>query len=131
MAWFKICSYVDSALITIMERFNQLSPDIFLFYWVDGVYFRKFEVTKNYNWQNVFSEVSELFPFEWKYTRINKLRVLNKGKEGLKVEITKGDGDRKTFFPPKRDIKFYYLDKDGKPIDIDDAKIVRNKRVKF
>ena len=131
MAWFKICSYVDSALITLMERFNRLSPDIFLFYWVDGIYFRNFQVTKHYNWQTIFKEVTELFPFDWKYQRIKQLRVINEGEKGLKIEIKKQDGTKKTFFPPKRNVKLYYLDKDGKPVNIDSNNIPEMNRVKF
>lgn len=119
MAWFKICSYVDNALIMLLERFNKISPDIFLFYWVDGIYFRNFEIKKGYNWQTVFKEITAIFPFEWKYQYMKRLRVINQGKQGLKIELTKQDGEKKTFFPPKKNIKFYYLDKDGKPQNVE------------
>lgn len=131
MAWFKVCSYVDSALITLMNRFNEISPDIFLFYWVDGIYFRNFEITKNYNWQTVFNEVSELFPFEWKYQRLKTLKVLNKDKKGLKIELVKANGEKKSFFPPKKEVRFYKLDKDGKPADIDSPSLAEMKRLYY
>lgn len=128
MAWFKICSYVDSVLITIKERLDKINPDIFLFYWVDGVYFRDFKM-KGYSWQTLFKEISEIYPFDWKYKRVERMRVLNYG-ESLKIQLQK-QGENKTFFYPKRDMKLYYLDKDGKPVDIDGAEILQSDKIKF
>ncbi len=130
MAWFKGCSYVDAALITLKERFNELSPDIFLFYWVDGIYFRDFQVTKNYNWQTIFKEIQELFPFEWKYVRIKKIICENDGKV-FKINIVKPSGETKVFNYPKKDVRYYYLDKNGKPVDIDISSLPLMSRVYF
>ncbi len=130
MAWFKICSYVDSALIEIKERFDKLSPDIFLFYWVDGIYFRDFEVMKNYNWQNIFKEISEKYPFDWKYTRIDKIECENHGK-AFSINVVKPDGQEKLFNYPKRKVKYYYLDKSGKAKDIDEIHIPVMEKVYF
>lgn len=118
MAWFKICSYVDSALLSLKERFDQISPDIFLFYWVDGIYFREFEVPNTgYGYKKVFEELKMLFGFDWEIQKLKRLQLLNTGTH-LKIRLTKQNGTKKTFFPNRSEIKLYYLDKDGKPVDV-------------
>lgn len=118
LAWFKICSYVDSALLTLKARFDAISPDIFLFYWVDGIYFREFEVPNlGYDHKTVFKELQNLFNFEWETQKLKKVELLNTGSH-LKIRLTKTNGDKKTFFPNKKEIKLYYLDKNGKPVDV-------------
>lgn len=118
MAWFKICSYVDSALLTLKERFDTISKDIFLFYWVDGIYFREFSVpSSNYDYKTVFKELQNLFAFDWEIQKLKRLELLNTGSH-LKIRIKKQNNEVKTFFPNKSEVKLYYLDKNGKPVDV-------------
>lgn len=118
LAWFKLCSYIDSALLSLKTQFDAISKDIFLFYWVDGIYFRDFSVpSTGYNWKTTFKELQREFGFDWEIQKMSKVILENRG-NGLKIKLTKPNGDVKTFFPNKREIKLYYLDKSGRPVDV-------------
>lgn len=121
LAWFKLCSYVDSALLTLKAQFDAISKDIFLFYWVDGIYFRNFEALAQdgtfYTYKEIFNELKKVYGFEWEIQKMKKVTLENRG-EGMKIILKKRNGDEKTFFPNKKEIKLYYLDKDGKAVDV-------------
>lgn len=118
LAWFKLCSYVDSALLSLKMQFDSISKDIFLFYWVDGIYFRDFCTPVNgYTWKNTFEELKKVFGFDWEIQKLKSFQLENRG-EGMKIKLTKRNGEEKTFFPSKKEIKLYYLDKNGKAVDV-------------
>lgn len=99
-AWFKICNYVDTALID----FKGLLKKNFLFYWVDGIYFK-------YNNLDIdkFIELRKIqykYNMEFKLIPIKNFKIINK-EYYTEIEILKPDGKIKRFFPDKKKIKTY------------------------
>lgn len=106
-AWFKICHYIDTALL---ELKGALGKD-FLFYWVDGIYF-KYETSKDdfknsEHWHSI-RRVFYKFNVEFKCIAIPLFTLTNMG-EHLEVNIHKPNGKVKRFFPEKRQIKTYSI----------------------
>lgn len=120
-AWFKLCSYVDSALLSLKKQFDTISKDVFLFYWVDGIYFRDFAALAKdgtfYTYKEIFNELKMLFGFDWEIQKMKKVELTNTG-TNLQIKLIKRNGDEKVFFPNRKEIKLYYLDKDGKAVDV-------------
>lgn len=106
-AWFKICHYIDSALI---ELKGVIGKD-FLFYWVDGIYFRYTETTNDFknseHWHNI-RRVFYKFNVEFKCISVPLFTVINNG-EYLEVNVHKPDGKVKRFFPERKQIKSYSI----------------------
>lgn len=111
-AWFKICSYVDEA----MQVFKACLKDNFLFYWVDGIYFRDFDTVEDFvkeagfsnNIDYIFAEVSKNYNFEWKTQKLQRFELLNKG-NCLEINITDSKGRKRPFYPPVDKIVSYNL----------------------
>jgi hypothetical protein len=107
MAWFKICNYIDTALIDL----KFLLGDDFLFYWVDGIYFKvqnKTDVfTYTAQWYKI-RQISLRYNLDFKTIPIKKFTLSNK-KDYLEILIEKPDGSLKQFFPPKKQVKGYYF----------------------
>lgn len=106
-AWFKICHYIDSALI---ELKGVLGKD-FLFYWVDGIYFRYTESGSDFktseHWHNI-RRIFFKFNVDFKCIPIPLFTVINNN-DYLEINIIKPDGKVKRFFPEKRQIKTYKI----------------------
>lgn len=109
-AWFKICSYVDEA----MQLFKAALKDNFLFYWVDGIYFRGFDTVEDFvkkagfdnNIDFIFAELAKHYNFEWKLQQLQSFELLNKG-NCLEINITDSKGRKKPFYPPVDKIVSY------------------------
>lgn len=106
-AWFTICNVIDGC----MKNFINILGENFIFYWVDGIYFKgsfKQGDVNNLNEINLkLDRLKKLFPFEWKITPIIKMEVLNKGY--LELSLEKPNDRKSTFFPPNKKIKGFYL----------------------
>lgn len=106
-AWFKICHYIDSALI---ELKNVIGKD-FLFYWVDGIYFRytesKDDFKNSQHWHNI-RRIFFKFNVDFKCIPIPLFTVINNN-DYLEINIIKPDGKVKRFFPEKKQIKVYKI----------------------
>lgn len=77
-AWFMIVNEVDSALYYFAEKLGEN----FIFYWVDGIYIKKFE-----GYEDIKNEVSNLFKFEFSVDEIKEI-TLEKGKgKTTKVKV--------------------------------------------
>lgn len=114
-AWFKLSSYVDDAMLTMREFLK----DAFLMYWVDGIYFKDFQLPeaeaayiKQQGFETgidfIIHELKRQFNFEAEYTRIPKLEVISKGTH-VEVKCYKPDGKVKYFYPRTKSIKCYGL----------------------
>lgn len=106
-AWFKICHYIDSALI---ELKGVLGKD-FLFYWVDGIYFRYTDTMNDFKNSEHWHAIRRIFykyNVEFKCVHIPLFNVINNG-EYLEINLIKPDGKVKRFFPERKQIKTYSL----------------------
>lgn len=106
-AWFKVCNYIDTALIELKGR---LGKD-FLFYWVDGIYF-KYDGTKDdYKeaefWHSI-RQISYIFDVEFKVIDIPLFELLNKG-HYVEIKVHKPNGKIKRFFPNKKQVRSYNI----------------------
>jgi len=106
-AWFTICNVVDGC----MKNFISILGENFLFYWVDGIYFKgSFKQDNDNNLKDInlkLEKLKKFFPFEWKITPIIKLEVLNKSY--LELIVEKPNNKKTVFFPPNKKIKGFYL----------------------
>lgn len=105
-AWFTICNFVDGC----MNNFIQILGSDFIFYWVDGIYFKGNYESEENNLEEIFLKLSRLekhFPFKWKIKPLKSVEIQNKGYLELIVEKT--DGEKKPFFIPTKKIKGFYL----------------------
>jgi len=108
-AWFKICSYVDMAMKTLKEILGEL----FLFYWVDGIYFYAGKSGKGKRkpddllfWEKV---LGERFHFDWKLIKLSKFEIENKVTY-CEIRLWKEGADEpKRFYPKREAIKGYYF----------------------
>lgn len=108
-AWFKVCSYVDMAMKTLKEILGEL----FLFYWVDGIYFyggknmpKRGKPEDLLFWEK---KLGEKFHFEWKLVKLTKFRIINKDTY-CEIELWKEGAEKPKLFYPKREaIKGYYF----------------------
>jgi hypothetical protein len=126
-AWFKICSYIDTCLQLIKSAFDKISKDIFLFYWVDGIYFRDFKTPEGYSWEDLFNELSEFYFFDWKFQRLKGIEIENH-ENHLRLTVIKAN-EKKIFYPSKKEIKYYFLMNSG---EIEDSETVNfNKPKKY
>lgn len=103
-AWFKICSYVDSALCELKDL---LGHD-FLFYWVDGIYFRFNQQYDMYGMQFLkhIRKIQDKYNVEFKLIPISSFTLINEG-DSVRIEIKKPNGEEKLFFPNRKQIKTY------------------------
>ena len=111
-AWFKICSYVDNA----MQIFKGCLKENFLFYWVDGIYFKDFSTVEPFvteagfsnNIDYIFAEIAKNYHFDWKVQKLQSFELLNKG-DVLEINITDSKGKKRPFYPPVDKIVSYNL----------------------
>lgn len=113
-AWFKICNYVDSALLELKDKLG----DDFLFYWVDGIYFKydapkikkdgKSELIHRAKFMREIQSVKFKYDLDFKIIPIVEFELINMN-HSLEISILKPDGSRKRFFPNKESIKSYSI----------------------
>jgi hypothetical protein len=107
-AWFKICHYVDTALLHLKSILN----DDFLFYWVDGIYFKhdtlKDELKESNFWRSI-RDVSVKFDLDFKIIALDRFEVLNKVSY-VEVNCYKPNNPKpKRFFPKREQIRDYSI----------------------
>lgn len=102
-AWFKIASGVDEA----MKTFKKLLENYFLFYWVDGIYFKDTGINFDFYKNKGLLELN--LDFQFKITPLKMFELSNLG-EYLQIRVQKPEGKIKVFNPAKREIKFYNFD---------------------
>jgi len=105
-AWFKICHYVDTALL----QFKSILGNDFLFYWVDGIYFKHpinpDQVKEVEFWRKVRS-IAHRFDLDFKVIVLEKFEVLNRHSY-VEINIWKPNKKKpKRFFPKKEQIREY------------------------
>lgn len=96
-AWFLICNHVAECMQEIQ---NEMSPD-FLFYWVDGIYFKDKPENKR-----IVEKIGKKYNFAFKFVKIDKMQSNNLGSH-IELELEK-DGEKKLFYPPKKRIIKYF-----------------------
>ena len=105
-AWFKICNYIDSALLEFRDKLGKN----FLFYWVDGIYFKHDtklpDVGGELNFFKHIRSVKYKYDLDFKVIPIKKFVLINRN-DTLEIQVTKPDGVVKPFFPPKTKVKSY------------------------
>jgi len=95
--WFNIIRYTDN----VMKEVKNALDDDFIFYWVDGIYFKD----RGYN-VDIAKGIFEKFDFAVTYEKLSKIQAVNI--EGvLHLEVTKQGGKKKPFAIPKNNIKKY------------------------
>lgn len=95
--WFNIIRYTDN----VMKEVKNKLDDDFIFYWVDGIYFKD----RGYNVQ-IAKSIFEKFDFSVTYEKLQKIEAVNI--EGvLHLEVTKDNGVKKPFAIPKQNVKKY------------------------
>lgn len=107
-AWFKICHYIDTALL----NFKSILGDDFLFYWVDGIYFKHDPLINNLKesefWQQV-RDLSTKFDIEFKTIALEKFEILNKHSY-VEINCYKPNNPKpKRFFPKREQIREYSI----------------------
>jgi hypothetical protein len=105
-AWFKITNYIDSAMIDFKER---LGKD-FLFYWVDGIFFRGIDYTdifKNNAKFLALDRVKRIYDIDFKIIPVEKFTLTNMG-DYLEIKIKKQDKE-KVYYPQKEQVYKYEI----------------------
>lgn len=105
-AWFKICNYIDCALLEFRDKLGKN----FLFYWVDGIYFKHDtklpDVGGELNFFKHIRSVKYKYDLDFKVIPIKKFVLINKD-DTIEIQVTKPDGTVKPFFPPRSKVKSY------------------------
>lgn len=96
-AWFLICDNVAACMTEIQ---NKMQAD-FLFYWVDGIYFKNSAANKK-----IIEQVGKKYAFAFKFVSIDKMQSRNLGTH-IELELEK-DGEKKLFYPPKKRVIKYF-----------------------
>lgn len=106
-AWFKICSYVDCA----MQKLKTALGELFLFYWVDGIYFYYGKEARLVKKPEEFwrKTLHDQYHFDWKIIPLEKFEIKNCGNY-CEIALTKpGAKKPKYFYPKKEVIRGYFL----------------------
>lgn len=105
-AWFKICNYIDVALMD----FRSLLKKDFLFYWVDGIYFKHDtalpDILSELNYFKHLRHIKYKYDLDFKLIPIKSFKLINRG-DFIEIQVEKPDGTIKPFFPPKNKVKSY------------------------
>ena len=95
--WFNIIRHTDN----VMKKVKDALDDDFIFYWVDGIYFKD----RGYNAQ-IAKKIFQDNDFAVTYEKLQKIEAVNI--EGvLHLAVTKEGGKVKPFAIPKNNIKKY------------------------
>tara|TARA_R110000824_G_scaffold93950_6_gene227121 strand:- start:2317 stop:3219 length:903 start_codon:yes stop_codon:yes gene_type:complete len=86
--------------------------DYFLFYWVDGIYFKKDDNIKNDENQSsiqVLQYIFEKHNLEYTTKNIQKMTIINKNKH-IYLQLYIDNKKKSEFYVPKTNVKQYYLE---------------------
>lgn len=109
--WFNICHAVDTVMGDIA---NAVPVNDFLFYWVDGIYFKKGSVSDNIH---IAKSIMKNANFDFTIEYLKKVEIKNKAGV-IQLNIEKSNGVKKVFFVPQKQVKGYYI---GNPLTLDYA----------
>lgn len=105
--WFSICRYVDQCMIDVK---NVLGSD-FIFYWVDGIYFKQGKsVDKRIK---LIGTIMQSYGFDYGIESVKNMYVENIDGE-MSMNVEKYSGENPIFMIPKNKIRGYYL---GNPVE--------------
>ena len=104
-AWFYICSIVDRCLRKCMEAIK----DDFLFYWVDGIYYRykNKDYSQDYNTKKII-RIFRRFNYKHKVIKCDEVCVDNR-ETAIRLNVVK-EGETKLFSVPKQEVVKYFND---------------------
>lgn len=106
--WHNICKNLDEIIIEAADAIK----DYFLFYWVDGIYFKKDDNIKNDENQSsiqVLKYIFEKHNLEYTTKNIQKMTIINKNKH-IYLQLYIDNKKKSEFYVPKTNVKQYYLE---------------------
>ena len=106
--WFNICKKLDEIMIEVADAIQ----DYFLFYWVDGIYFKKDDNIKNDELQPSIQVVKLIFEnhnLDYTIKDIQKMTIINKNKH-IYLQLYIDNNKKSEFYVPKTNVKQYYLE---------------------
>ena len=106
--WFNICKKLDEIMMEVAEAIQ----DYFLFYWVDGIYFKKDDNIKNDDLQPSIQVIKLIFEnhnLDYTIKDIQKMTIINKNKH-IYLQLYIDNYKKSEFYVPKTNVKQYYLE---------------------
>ena len=106
--WFNICKKLDEVMMEVADGLQ----DYFLFYWVDGIYFKKDDNIILDDHQPSIQVVKYIFEkhnLDYTIKNIQKLTIINKNKN-IYLQLYIDNYKKSEFYVPKTNVKKYYLE---------------------